>query len=107
VPQQAITLLRERLRSAAAVPADRLRQSIGDLDAAAFPRREAATQQLTDLEEQAERALQVALKVSSSVEQRRRIEELLAAPRVVHSPEKLRCLRAIQVLEQIGTAEAR
>jgi len=89
------------------VPKARLQQLLADLDAAAFAQREAASRQLADLEEQAEPALQAALAANPSAEQRRRLEELLAAPRVVRSPEKLRVLRAIQVLEQIGTAEAR
>ena len=43
----------------------------------------------------------------SLAEQRRRIEALLATPRVVRSPDTLRAVRAIEVLEHIGSAEAR
>ena len=38
---------------------------------------------------------------------RRRIEQLLAAPRVVRAPEALRALRAVEVLERIGSGDAR
>jgi hypothetical protein len=106
VPQQAVPLLRDRLHPAKAVPADHLGQVLKDLDSNQFREREATAKQLTDLEEQAEPALQDALKGNPSAEQRQRIEALLATPRVVRSPEKLRSLRALQVLEQCDLPEA-
>jgi hypothetical protein len=42
-----------------------------------------------------------------SAEVRKRVEELLAGVRQVRSPEVLRRLRAVQVLERIGAPEAR
>jgi hypothetical protein len=106
-PRQAVPFLSERLRPAATVPPERFQQLLADLNSNRFGQREAATKQLTDLEEQAEPALQEALKGNPSPEQRRRIESLLAGPGVVRSPEKLRGLRAIQVLEQCHLPEAR
>jgi RNA polymerase sigma factor (sigma-70 family) len=106
-PQQAIPLLADRLRPVPAVPADELRQLLADLDSGAFPRREKASERLAALGEQVEPALRDCLQGNPSPEQRRRVEELLAAPREVRAPESLRRLRAIQVLEQIGTADAR
>jgi len=41
------------------------------------------------------------------VEQRRRIELLLAEPGLVRSPELRRQVRAVEVLERVGGAEAR
>jgi truncated hemoglobin YjbI len=48
-----------------------------------------------------------AAKADLSLEKRRRIEQLLAAPRIVQAPEQIRALRALEVLERIGNAEAR
>ncbi len=106
-PQQAVPLLRDRLRPVPAVPADKLKQLLADLDSNQFARREAASRQLADLEAMAEPAIHEALKANPSEEQRQRIETLLAAPRLVRSPQKLRGLRAVQVLEQVGVAAAR
>jgi RNA polymerase sigma factor (sigma-70 family) len=106
VPRQAIRLLHDRLRPAPAVPADRLRQLLKDLDSSKFREREVAAKQLAEFEEQAETALQNALISNPTAEQRQRIEAQLAGPRVVRSPEKLRSLRAIQVLEQSDLPEA-
>jgi WD40 repeat protein len=107
VPRHAVPLLRERLRPVPPVPADRLRQLLKDLDGSQFRQREAAGQQLAELEEQVEPALQDALKGNPSAEQRRRIESLLTGPRVVRSSEKVRALRAVQVLEQCNLPEAK
>jgi WD40 repeat protein len=106
VPQQAVPLLHERLHPAPAVPADRLRQLLYDLNSSRFRQREAATKQLADLEEQAEPALRAALKGNLSAEQRERIEPLLSGPRLVRSPEKLRALRAVEILEHCQLPEA-
>src|SRR5439155_11591456 len=107
VPRQAVPLLSERLRPAPAVPADGLRQLLSDLNSSQVRKQQAATKQLADLEEEAEPAMQDALKSNPSPEQRQRIEPLLVGPRVVRSPEKLRALRAIEVLEQCNLPEAR
>jgi RNA polymerase sigma factor (sigma-70 family) len=105
-PREAVALLRERLRPAAPAGAE-VRRLIADLDAADFRRREAASARLAALGEQAEEALQEARKRSTSVEQRRRIELLLAEPGLVRSPELRRQVRAVEVLERVGGAEAR
>ncbi len=107
VPEQAAAFLKQKLTPVQAAPADKLKQSLSDLDSPQFARRERAAKELADLEELAHPALQEALKGSPSPEQRRRIEALLNVPRIVRSPENLRRLRAIEALEHIGTAEAR
>jgi RNA polymerase sigma factor (sigma-70 family) len=88
-------------------PAAQLRQLIADLDSPEFQKREAATEGLTALGEQAGPALRAALKVASSAEQRRRIERLLRALDAAPSGETLRQVRAIEVLELARTGEAR
>jgi HEAT repeat protein len=50
--------------------------------------------------------LRVALRNRPSPEQRRSIEQLLDTLYTVRSPEALRQLRAIEILERIGTPEA-
>jgi hypothetical protein len=90
-----------------AIPAARLRQLVSDLDSPRFKDREAASHELAELDEQAERALADALKAKPSAETRRRIETLLDRPRLARKPEVRRGLRSIEALEHIGTSEAR
>ncbi|HEV3083538.1 MAG TPA: sigma factor-like helix-turn-helix DNA-binding protein, partial [Gemmataceae bacterium] len=106
-PDTTPDLLRARLSAEPALPAERLHKLIADLDSGRFQEREDAARQLADLEECAEPALREALKINSSAEQRRRIEALLAVPTVVRSAEKLRRLRALEVLEHICSSQAR
>jgi RNA polymerase sigma factor (sigma-70 family) len=106
-PAHAVPLLGARLRPAAAPPADEIRKLLADLDSAQYERREAASRRLADHGEAAEATLEEALKADPSAEKRRRIEQLLAAPRVVRIPEQLRALRSVEALERIGNAEAR
>jgi WD40 repeat protein len=107
VPQQAVELLRTRLVPAESVPADKRRQLLDDLDSNEFARREAASGELADLEERVFPALEEALRSKPSPEKRRRIETLLGASHFVRLPRTLRALRAVEVLEHVGTAEAR
>jgi hypothetical protein len=80
-----------------------------DLDNTKFETREAASKELSYLGIEAEPALRAALTESSRVETRKRIEAILSnpAPPKAGSPEILRRLRAIQVLEYIGSEPAR
>jgi RNA polymerase sigma factor (sigma-70 family) len=105
-PREAVALLRERLRPVPAAGAE-VRRLIADLDAADFRRREAASARLAQLGGQAEEALQEARKRPASVEQRRRIDLLLAAPGLVRAPELRRQVRAVEVLERARGGEAR
>jgi WD40 repeat protein len=106
-PERAVPLLGSRLSPAAPAPADKLRNLLVELDSDKFERREAASKQLADLGELAEPALEEALKSDPSADKRRRIERLLAAPRIVWTPEQVRAFRAVEVLERIGSVEAR
>jgi hypothetical protein len=106
-PEQAVALLRGRLHPIDGIAADRMRGLLADLDSDQFDARERAAKQLTEFEELAEPALRGALKANPSLEKRRRIELLLSTPKTVRSPETLRHLRAIQVLEQVGNGDAR
>jgi RNA polymerase sigma factor (sigma-70 family) len=107
-PAQALPLLRAELHPVAAVPEDTLRRLIARLDDDDYAAREAATAELAGLGDVAEPALRKAQQGRTSAEQRQRLAYLLEklgdqAP----SPGRLRDPRALEVLEQIGTKEAR
>jgi len=98
------SFLGKRLR-----PARSLSQMIADLDADDFDRREAASKQLAAAGAGVAPALRKALEEKPSAEARARIEKLLNAGDnwIVTDPDTLRALRAIWVLQKIGTPEAR
>ncbi|MHB1424005.1 MAG: WD40 repeat domain-containing protein [Gemmataceae bacterium] len=108
-PEQAISMLKSKLRPAPA-PAvqQRMAPLIADLDNDEFAVRDKAMEQLRQLGERAEPGLREALTNKPSLEARKRIEELLEGIRALStSPERLREMRAIEVLEHVGTADAR
>jgi hypothetical protein len=86
-----------------------MRRLIAALDDDSFQRREAAMKQLQELGPSAEPALRTVLQGQPSPEQRRRVEIILVALAEPHllSAEQLRAIRAVTVLEQIGSPEAR
>jgi WD40 repeat protein len=104
--KQTLPLLRVRLRPIPPVDRQQIGRWIADLDSAHFKVRQKATTSLEVLEELAEPALRASLDRPSSAELRQRVEELL---RRIPAPidSQLQSLRAIEVLEQIGTPEAR
>jgi RNA polymerase sigma factor (sigma-70 family) len=107
-PEQAVSLLRERLKPAQAADQERLRRLLADLDSEQFAVREKARRELAELGELAEPALRLTLADKPSLEVRRQIQALLDNLRApVTRPETLRSLRAVAVLEDIGTPEAR
>jgi Tol biopolymer transport system component len=106
-PEQALPLLQKNLRPAPAPDAQRIVQLIAGLDSAKFEEREKANRDLAELADLAGPAVREALAKKPSAEARRRLEELarrLDGP--VTSASKLQSLRAIEVLEHIGGAEA-
>lgn len=77
-------------------------------ESGAFAARQKATAELEKLGELAEPTLRRALENNPSLEQRRRIEPMLAKLEVsIPSSDALRSLRAVRALEHIETAEAR
>jgi WD40 repeat protein len=83
---------------------------LADLDADDFPVRDKARKELQQLGEECEPALRQALAKQPSLQMRRSLQELLSqleAARKEPVGEVLRGLRAVEVLEQIGTPEAR
>lgn len=103
-PSQTVAFFQDKLRPAA--EDKRIAQFLADLESDSFTAREEATRELKRLYARAEPVLRKALESKPSLEMRRRIEEILIEPKWT-SPPSLRTLRAIAVLERIGTAEAR
>lgn len=104
---QAVSLLKGRLRPVEAADTRRINQLVADLDSDTFAVREKAAEQLRELGDLAESALRTALEHAASAEVRRRAAALVEQMDPVRSPERLRVLRAVEVLELIGTKEAR
>jgi hypothetical protein len=71
--------------------------------------RENATQELTRIGKPAEQAVRDALEKTSSAEVRRRAETILDGLKTgaTASPETMRTPRALEVLEKVGTPDAR
>jgi RNA polymerase sigma factor (sigma-70 family) len=109
-PKDALPFLRGRIKPFPTAAADETRRLLADLDDAEFAKRDAATKRLEALGLSAEPALRAALRAKPSLEPGRRIERILAAlvklPQPL-TPEDLRKLRALVVLEYIGSPEAR
>jgi len=104
---QAVPFLKEHLRPAELIDPQRLARWIADLDDRDFEVRMKANLELEKLGELAEPALRKALANSPTVEVRRRIESLLEKlERGILTAQVLQGIRAIEVLEHIGTPEA-
>jgi WD40 repeat protein len=108
-PAETVRFLRTKAALAPQAGADEIDKVIAGLDSSRFAEREAATKRLRELGRAAEGPLRQALKRGPSAEQSARIEALLAALEPVARPrgEHLRSIRAVAVLEYMGTDEAR
>jgi hypothetical protein len=105
-PTEALAFLQQHLKAAPA-DAKRMAALLANLDSDRFEDREKATRDLEALGESAEAGLRQALAGRPSAEVRRRLEEVLRklagkAP----SRQRLRALRALKVLEHLGSPEA-
>jgi WD40 repeat protein len=109
--KQSVPFLQTHLKPVAILSAaeqKRIAQLIAGLDAEAFDGRERANQELEKLAETAEPELRKALAGQPTPEISRRVElllEKLQEPAKIR--ERLRLLRASEVLEKIGSSEAR
>jgi hypothetical protein len=105
--RSAVGYLSKHLR-AIPPPDAKIRQLIGDLDSESFAVREKAMKALEALGDAPIPALREALQKDPSPEVRRRVEKLLEdRPRHRLAPEAARSLRALHVLELIGSEDAR
>jgi WD40 repeat protein len=107
--KQAVPCAQARVRWLLSANAKKIAQLVADLDDDDFRVRERATQELEKLVEIAEPALRRALNNSPSLEARRRLERILIKHQGPGSwpQERLRALRVIEVLQKIGTPDAR
>jgi hypothetical protein len=105
-PGRVVQLLRDHLRPDVTADAKEIAAWIRDLDSSEFAAREKARRRLERLGGQAESALLTALAARPSAEARRRIEGLLGRLEPAGSGEQVRRLRAIAVLEHLGTPGA-
>jgi RNA polymerase sigma factor (sigma-70 family) len=101
-PKQAVALLGDRLRSVTAADPKRVGPLLADLDSARFAVRKRAERKLEKLGESAEPALRTALAGTPSVEVRQRVEQVLRKL----GRRRLGYVRALEVLELLGAAEA-
>ncbi len=110
-PDEAVALLAKHVKpaEAPAVDADRIDRLIAALNADGFEERERAGKELAALGRAAEAPLRKALAGNPPAEVKRRIEELLDRLRDngAPPPELLRPLRAVELLEHLGTPQAR
>jgi hypothetical protein len=104
-PEQTLPFLRDHLKPVPAPDEKRVWQLVDMLDSAEFPTRQKAAD---ELEKQADTAAgmlrQILDKENPSLEVRRRLRHILE--NFDSNPELLRAVRAVEVLEWIGTPEA-
>jgi RNA polymerase sigma factor (sigma-70 family) len=107
-PEQAVALLREQLKPAPKADIERIQQLIGELDSAQFKTRDLAMKELEKLGAVAVPSLRKVLAGKVTLELRQRLELLLQKAEGASPPPALaRQVRAVEVLEGIGTSEAR
>jgi RNA polymerase sigma factor (sigma-70 family) len=107
-PREVLPLLRGRLKPATKVDRDRLARLVKDLDADDFEVREKATDELAKVGGAAEEALRKALEGAPTAEMKQRVELLLGKLQTASaSPERTHESRALELLEQLRTPEAR
>jgi hypothetical protein len=107
--KDAVAFLKDRFKAREATDEEKkIAKLIADLDEDDFEVRENASAELAKLGARAEMLLKKTLAETKSPEVRRRIEALLAKRTEEEGPtgDQLRQLRAVRVLEQIGTPEA-
>jgi WD40 repeat protein len=107
-PERSLPFLDSLLKQPEEVEPGRIEKLITDLDARRFVTRKKAQEELERAGGRAAPALRKALKGSASQEARKRIEELLEKCKGQSlAPAQLQVVRAVEVLERIGTREAR
>lgn len=109
-PERTIPFLQKRVHPVPIAEPRRLARWLADLDSDEFQTREQATRELEKLGDAAEAALRAALEKHPPPESRRRMRWLLQrlkAERLWPPAGRLRILRAVEILERIGTPKAR
>jgi WD40 repeat protein len=105
-PARSVAFLNERLNPIAAADARRVAALIVNLEDGNFAKREQATRELERIAEPALGAIANKLREKPALETARRLERLIGQIEMP-TPERLQAIRAVEVLELIGTSEAR
>jgi WD40 repeat protein len=105
-PAESVPFLIIKVAPVKPVEEKRVRQLVSRLDSESFAEREEAGRQLLALGEQALPLLRQALKDGTSLEARKRIEEVIESLSRLPTPDQLRLLRAVAVLEWSNRPEA-
>jgi WD40 repeat protein len=103
---QALPLLQSVLKPVAVVDGPEVERLIKDLEAPRFETRDRAARELEKRGEAVEGRLRRVLRGKATLEQRRRVEAILKKLGPSPTPERVRALRGVFVLERIGTPEA-
>jgi WD40 repeat protein len=106
-PGRAVEVLTKRLQPDEGANDKEIRELITNLSAAKFAQRDVAIRRLKQIGTRSLPALEQALKKAPDLETGRRIQELLKTVETSLTPETLRDVRAMQILEMIGTQAAR
>jgi WD40 repeat protein len=106
-PDSSTALLHKALSAVPATDPKVVQRLLQDLDTDEFDLRQKAEEQLQKLGDRATAGLQRFLDSKPPLEAAHRAERLLAAAESANTPERLRMLRSVTVLEKIGTPEAR
>lgn len=106
-PDQAVPFLRERLRPPPAPAEGQVAGWLRDLGSDDFETREKAMRELAVPGAAVAKALRQARQTATDGEVRRRLDTLLGEFEVGRSPDLLRVLRSLSVLEMLATSEAR
>jgi WD40 repeat protein len=107
-PKETLALIKEQVQPAPAVDSKRIEQLIADLDNDQFKVRQQANAELLKLDERVVPLIDKVLATNPPLETKKRLDDLrkqLAG--VLLRGERLRMIRAVEVLERIGTPEAR
>jgi hypothetical protein len=107
-PAQALPLLQQHLKPAPAADPKEIGALIAQLDSEEFKVRHKAQTDLLKIGEQAAALVEKRLKGQASLEMQKRLEEVhakLTAP--PWTPQRLQVARAIEILERLGSGEAR
>jgi hypothetical protein len=107
-PKEAVTLLKAKLKPVSPADPKKLERLLSDLNDSHFKVRQKAERELEEMGDLAASALRNLLAGKPSVETRRRVERLLdRLDGPITGAKILSAYRGIEVLEHIGTPEAR
>ncbi|HKB38555.1 MAG TPA: WD40 repeat domain-containing protein, partial [Gemmataceae bacterium] len=108
-PRVAVALLKGRLKPAVPLDLKRVERLLGQLGDPQFKVRDLASRELLQFDERLVPLLDKALAAKPPLEMKKRLEDLrgMLTGTMVLRGEGLRAVRAVEVLERIGTREAR